>query len=86
MLCFAVSAISSCNPLSFIGDEAVFPIETGDPTHGQQANLNAIRSSGSTEVTGDDPEKATEEMQLIFMHGGMDTEGEIFDDSLVLAL
>lgn len=68
------------------GDEAVFPLETGDSSQnqGQQAQLK--HPGDTTQAAGDQPGVSTEDMYLILLHGGMDTEGEIFDDTLVLAL
>ncbi|RUS84867.1 hypothetical protein EGW08_007408, partial [Elysia chlorotica] len=73
---------------SDVGDEAVFPIEPADSAQAQGHQAKQRDHSGeTTQPAGDDSElAATEDMRLIFIHGGMDTEGEIFDDTLVLAM
>ncbi|GFR78973.1 rab9 effector protein with kelch motifs [Elysia marginata] len=68
------------------GDEAVFPLETVESgqSPAQQAHFN--HGADTTQAAEEAPSGMTEDMHLIFIHGGMDTEGEIFDDTLVLAL
>ncbi|GFO48578.1 Rab9 effector protein with kelch motifs [Plakobranchus ocellatus] len=72
-------------------DEALFTLDKGDTTQeqGQKANHNhsaILLSREATHPTEEEQEASYENIDLLFIHGGMDTEGEIFDDTLVLAL
>ncbi|KAH9496466.1 hypothetical protein Btru_010935 [Bulinus truncatus] len=63
-------------------DEPLYALDA-DTAHGTQpgARQNPSGVGDSTNTSKD-----TEEITLILINGGMDTEGEIFDDTLVLCL
>ncbi|XP_059140080.1 rab9 effector protein with kelch motifs-like [Physella acuta] len=63
-------------------DEPLFVLEP----EAAPAQCNSTLSAGDEEVKGQELPVAMEERTLVLINGGMDTEGEIFDDTLVLCL
>ncbi|XP_005088865.1 rab9 effector protein with kelch motifs [Aplysia californica] len=66
--------------------EALFALEADPSAQGQQPSTETSGPVGDCGKVSAPLEGNTEEVTMVLVNGGMDTEGEIFDDTLVLLL
>ena len=73
----------------YAASDALFPIEGGEGADGKEEENKGDdvtpRAEGDNWGPGADKQE-TDTVPALLLHGGMDTEGEIFDDTLIFLL